>query len=79
MLGVSLDRPDGKEKWLQAIEKDNLTWTQVSDLQYFDNAVARQYGIMAIPQNYLIDPNGIIVGKNLKGEALTKKLEELIK
>jgi peroxiredoxin len=79
VLGVSLDRPDGKEKWLQAIEKDNLTWTQVSDLQYFDNAVAKQYGIRAIPQNLLIDPDGIIVAKNLRGEDLTKKLGELIK
>ena len=79
VLGVSLDRPEGKEKWLEAIEKDNLTWTQVSDLQYFDNAVAKQYGIRAIPQNILIDPEGIIVARNLRGEELTKKLGELVK
>ena len=79
VLGVSLDRQDGKEKWLEAVQKDQLTWTQVSDLQYFDNAVAKQYGIRAIPQNLLIDPNGIIVARNLRGEDLTKKLSELIK
>lgn len=79
ILGVSLDQPTGKEKWLKAIHDDNLTWTQVSDLKFWGNAVAAQYGIQAIPQNFLLDPNGKIIGKNLRGEALNKKLEEIMK
>jgi peroxiredoxin len=78
VLGVSLDRPDAKEKWMAAIHKDTLTWTQVSDLKYWDNAVAKQYGIRAIPQNLLIDPSGKIVAKNIRGEELVKKLEEIL-
>ncbi|MBC7904012.1 MAG: AhpC/TSA family protein [Gemmatimonadaceae bacterium] len=77
ILGVSLDRPDAKDKWIKAIHDDNLTWTQVSDLQFWNNAVAKLYGIQAIPQNYLIDPSGKIVGKNLRGEDLEKKLAEI--
>jgi peroxiredoxin len=77
VLGVSLDQPNAKEKWLKAIHDDKLTWTQVSDLQYWKNAVAVQYGIQAIPQNFLIDPSGKIVAKNLRGEELQKKLGEI--
>ena len=79
VLGVSLDQPNAKDKWMKAIHDDNLTWTQVSDLKYWKNDVAVQYGIQAIPQNYLIDPQGKIIGKNLRGEALNKKLEEIFK
>lgn len=77
ILGVSLDRPDAKEKWLKAIHDDGLAWTQVSDLKFWNNAVAVQYGIQSIPQNLLIDPQGRIIAKNLRGEELQKKLEEL--
>ena len=77
VLGVSLDQSTGKEKWIKAIHDDKLTWTHVSDLQYWKNAVAVQYGIQAIPQNLLIDPQGKIIGKNLRGEDLQKKLAEL--
>ncbi|MEY3947136.1 MAG: hypothetical protein RJB03_1842 [Bacteroidota bacterium] len=79
VLGVSLDQPNAKDKWIKAIHDDKLTWTQVSDLKYWKNEVAVQYGIQAIPQNYLIDPQGKIIGKNLRGEALNKKLEEIFK
>jgi len=79
VLGVSLDQPTGKERWLKAIHDDKLTWTQVSDLKYWKNEVAVAYGIQAIPQNYLLDPNGVIIGKNLRGEALQAKLAELFK
>ncbi len=79
ILGVSLDRPSDKDKWMKAIHDDQLTWTQVSDLKFWQNAVAIQYGIQAIPQNFLLDPNGKIVGKNLRGEELQKKLAELMK
>ncbi|MFP5080523.1 redoxin domain-containing protein [Pedobacter sp. JCM 36344] len=78
VLGVSLDQPGKKESWLQAIEKDGLTWTHVSDLKFWDNAVAKQYGIQAIPANYLIDPTGKIVAKNIRGEELQKKLADLL-
>jgi peroxiredoxin len=77
VLGVSLDQPNAKEKWLKAIHDDKLTWTQVSDLKYWKNDVAVQYGIQAIPQNFLIDPAGKIVAKNLRGEELQKKLGEI--
>lgn len=74
IIGVSLDRPGQKERWLKAIHDDGLAWTQVSDLQYWDNEVARQYGIRAIPQNLLLDPEGKIIAKNLRGEDLDQKL-----
>jgi len=77
ILSVSLDRPDAKEKWLAAIHKDELTWTHVSDLKYWDNAVAKQYGIRAIPQNLLLDPQGKIIAKNLRGDDLDAKLTEV--
>ncbi len=77
ILSVSLDQPGAKSKWMDAIHKDNLTWTHVSDLKYWDNEVAKQYGIRAIPQNFLVDPQGNIVAKNLNGELLSKKLAEL--
>lgn len=79
ILGVSLDRPGQKDRWLKAIYDDKLTWTQVSDLKFWDNEVAKQYGIQAIPQNYLLDPQGKIIAKGLRGEALEKKLAEVLK
>jgi peroxiredoxin len=79
ILGVSLDRPGKKQDWLNAINNDNLTWTHVSDLQFWQNAVAQQFQIGSIPQNYLIDPEGKIVGKNLRGEALERKLEKIFR
>jgi peroxiredoxin len=77
ILGVSLDRPGARDKWLKAIHEDGLTWSHVSDLRYWDNEVAVQYGIQAIPQNLLLDPAGKIIGKNLRGEALDKKLASI--
>jgi peroxiredoxin len=76
ILGVSLDRPNQKERWLKAIHDDKLDWTQVSDLKFWDNEVAKQYGIKAIPQNLLLDPEGRIIAKNLKGDELDQKLGE---
>jgi peroxiredoxin len=77
VLGVSLDRQ--KDKWIKAIKDDKLDWTQVSDLKFWNNEVAQLYGIKSIPQNFLVDPNGIIVAKNLREEELDKKLTELLK
>ena len=79
IIGVSLDQPNAKDKWIKAIHDDQLTWTQVSDLQFWKNAVAVEYGIQAIPQNYLLDPEGKIIAKNLSGDDLDKKLEEVMK
>ncbi|MBK9938722.1 MAG: AhpC/TSA family protein [Chitinophagaceae bacterium] len=78
VLGVSLDRPGQKAKWLEAIKEDKLTWTHVSDLQFWNNAAAVLYNIKGIPQNILVDPQGMIVGKNLRGPALEEKLCELL-
>ncbi|HPG10364.1 MAG TPA: TlpA disulfide reductase family protein [Chitinophagaceae bacterium] len=78
VLGVSLDGPNQKDKWLKAIKDDNLTWTQVSDLQSWNNAAARLYNISSIPQNLLVDPEGKIIAKNLRGPALRQKLCELL-
>ena len=78
ILGVSLDNPNAKDKWLKAIHDDHLTWTQVSDLKGWNNEVAQLYSIQSIPQNFLIGPDGKIVAKGLRGEALTRKLAELL-
>jgi peroxiredoxin len=79
VLGVSLDRPGQKEKWLKAIHDDKLTWTHVSDLKFWDNEVAKSYDIKAIPQNLLVDNNGKIIAKNIRGEELQTTLQELFK
>lgn len=76
VLGISLDQQ--KEAWVNAIAKDRLTWTHVSDLQYWNNAVAQLYRVQSIPQNFLIDPSGKIVAKDLRGEDLEKKLCEYL-
>ncbi|MDR3309273.1 MAG: AhpC/TSA family protein [Tannerella sp.] len=77
VLGVSLDFD--KDAWLKAIEKDSLTWTHISDLKYWENSAATLYGIRAIPANVLLDKEGVIIAKNLRGEALVAKLEEYLK
>lgn len=78
VLGISLDRPGAKENWLQAIKDDGLAWTNVSDLKFWQNEVAQKYKVGSIPQNYLIDPKGVIIAKNLRGQALEDKLCEVL-
>jgi peroxiredoxin len=78
VLGVSLDRENGRDAWLKAIETDGLAWTQVSDLKFWKNDVAQLYGIQSIPQNFLIGPDGRIVAKNVRGEELGKKLAAVL-
>lgn len=73
IIGISLDTQRGA--WLEAIEKDGLPWLQLSDLQQ-QNEAATKYGIMSIPSNYMLDENGIIVAKNLRGEELQSWLAE---
>lgn len=76
ILSVSLDH-DGA-KWKEAIEKDQLNWTHISDLQAFDNKVAKLYGVQPIPDNFLISPEGKIIARRLRGPELEKALAELI-
>ena len=76
VYGVSLDKK--KENWLKAIEKDQLTWTHVSDLQYWNSAAAKLYAVNSIPSNLLIDNTGTIIGRNLRGDALANKVKELL-
>ncbi len=75
VFGVSLDR--SKEDWVEAISNDGLTWTQVSDLKYFNSAAAELYQIDAIPATYMVDPEGKIIAKDLRGPSLENKLAEL--
>jgi peroxiredoxin len=77
VLGISLDRD--KAKWLEAIAADNLAWTQLSDLKFWSNEVAQKFGIQSIPQNFLLDPQGNLIGKNLRGAALEYKLLRVMK
>jgi peroxiredoxin len=77
ILGVSLDQD--KDRWLGAVKQDNLQWTQVSDLKGWRNEVAQLYRISAIPANLLIDPEGNIVARNLRGSALEAKLQQILK
>jgi peroxiredoxin len=76
ILGVSLDKT--KDAWEKAIRDDHLTWHHVSDLQYWDNAAARLYGVQAIPANFLIDPSGKIIAKNLRGDELDHELAQVL-
>jgi peroxiredoxin len=77
IFSVSID--EKKDKWLKAVKDDKYTWPQVSELKGWESRAASMYGISAIPFNFLIDPNGVIIARNLRGEKLAKKLEELLK
>jgi peroxiredoxin len=76
VFGVSLDQE--KEAWVKAISDDKLTWTHVSDLQYWNNAAAKLYAVNAIPANFLLDETGTIIGRNLRGEELYNKVNEVL-
>ncbi|TWV94691.1 TlpA disulfide reductase family protein [Chitinophaga pinensis] len=78
ILGVSLDDEDGRKAWLHAVAKDGMPWTQVSDLQGFKSKAAIDYGINAIPANFLIAPDGKIIARNLRGDELEKKLAQVL-
>ena len=78
IVGVSLDKPDGGFAWMNAIRMDHLNWTQLSDLKFWNNAVARLYFVQGIPRNFLIDPTGKIIAQDLRGDDLTAKLEEVL-
>lgn len=76
IVGVSLDRE--KEAWVKAIADDQLVWHQVSELKFWQSEIAQKYGVTAIPCTFLLDKTGKIIAKNLRGEDLAKKLEELM-
>ncbi len=76
VLGVSFDQ--NKEAWLNAVQQDNLTWTHISDLKGWGNEAGKIYNVTGIPANILVDKNGVIVGKNLRGQDLENKLAELL-
>ena len=76
IFGVSLDRSE--EDWKNCIKEEKLDWVHVSTVTYWDNAAAKEYGVNSIPTNFLIDGNGNIVAKNLRGEDLAAKLAELL-
>jgi peroxiredoxin len=78
VLGVSLDNASTKDAWLAAIKKDGLTWTEVSDLAGWQNEAARLYDVKAIPQNFLIGPDGAIIARNLRGDDLKQKLASIL-
>ena len=77
VLGVSMD--SNKEPWVNAIKQDGLVWTQVSDLKGWGNEVGKMYSVTGIPQNFLVDREGKIIAKDLRGAALDEKLAEIIK
>ena len=76
IIGVSLDKDDAK--WKGAIEKDNLTWQHISNLQGWDEPIAKQYGVTSIPATVILDKNGVIVARDLRGEELKAKVKELL-
>ncbi len=76
IYSVSLDQ--SRDSWVRAIRNDNLTWTHVSDLRYWQSAAAQQYGVTGIPKTFLIDKEGKIIAKDLRGPALEQKLEEVL-
>ncbi|MDN5284233.1 MAG: Thiol-disulfide isomerase or thioredoxin [Mucilaginibacter sp.] len=78
ILGVSVDRAAGKKYWIKAINDDGITWDQVSELKGFQGTAPMLYSITAVPTNFLIDPSGKIIAKNLRGEDLDKVLASLL-
>lgn len=78
VLGVSLDRPGQKDKWLQAIKDDKLAWTNISDLQFWSSPVVSLYGFDGIPFNVLVDPQGKVIAEGLRGSSLEGKLKEVL-
>lgn len=78
ILGVSLDGADGKDAWLKAIKDDGLSWPQVSDLKHWKNEVGKLYSIRKIPQSFLIDPQGVIIAKDIEATELMEKLKQVL-
>ena len=79
VLGVSLDRPGQKDKWVKAISDDKLAWTNISDLQFWNSEVVSLYGFNGIPFNVLVDPEGKVIAEGLRGQSLVAKLGEVLR
>ncbi|WP_299208497.1 TlpA disulfide reductase family protein [uncultured Dokdonia sp.] len=78
IISVSLDQPGQKQRWLGAIEKDQMDWYHVSNLQFWNDPIPRSYGVRAIPATFLLDETGTIIAKDLRGQALENKIAELL-
>ncbi len=78
IISVSLDKAEMKDKWIQAIADDKMDWYHVSNLQFWQDPIAGQYGVRAIPATFLLDENGIIIDKDLRGPALEAKIASLL-
>lgn len=78
IISVSLDRPDQRAQWIKAIEDDKMDWYHVSNLQFWNDPIAREYGVRAIPATFIVDETGKIVAKDLRGPALGQKVGELL-
>ncbi|PVW15776.1 TlpA disulfide reductase family protein [Marixanthomonas spongiae] len=78
IISVSLDRKGQKDKWIKAIADDNMDWYHISNLQFWQDPIAREYNVRAIPATFLLDENGTIIDKNLRGAALGAKMESLL-
>ncbi|MCI9844898.1 TlpA family protein disulfide reductase [Flavobacterium pectinovorum] len=76
IIGVSLDKE--ASAWKEAIAKDNLSWTQVSNLKFWDEPIAKQYGVESIPATFILDSSGKVVAQNLRGPELRAKVLELL-
>lgn len=79
IIGVSLDKPDQKEQWIEAIKSNNLDWVHVSNLMFWEDPIAVEYNVKSLPQNYLLDSQGKIIAKNLNLQDLKTKLKGCLK
>jgi peroxiredoxin len=79
IISVSLDKEGQKDRWIKAIEDDNLTWHNISNLKFWSDPIAKMYNVRSIPATFILDESGTIVAKKLRGAALEKKVEELLK
>ncbi|HIB46752.1 MAG TPA: AhpC/TSA family protein [Flavobacteriaceae bacterium] len=78
IISVSLDRQGQRDRWIQAIEDDNMDWYHVSNLQFWQDPIAKMYNVRSIPATFLLDENGVIIDKNLRGPALENKIASLL-
>ncbi|MDT0295143.1 redoxin domain-containing protein [Mesonia ostreae] len=78
IIGVSLDKKTQKDKWLKAIEDDKLAWQHVSNLEYWNEPIAKLYNVRSIPATFILDEDGNIIAKNLRGKRLEDKIAELL-
>ena len=76
IIGVSLDKDAAK--WKEAIAKDGLVWPQISNLKFWDEPIAKQYNVESIPATFILDAKGVIVARDLRGDALKAKVTELL-